>query len=193
MWLSSIIENTPPKWPTIPVCPQSWMLHRRMIWLPIFSFVHPSRCAWQIQSRSVCVPSLNFHLSHLLSLFGCLYFPSEMPEHFESEISQSFLICRRRSPLGCRLFYNKAGQRDITNALLRWIKAILAHINFHRFLIRVFPLEIHIENGLILLFVLLHIPGVNRECLIPGFFIDLRLVTSYIDFPFRYTSPVCAV
>ena len=87
----------------------------------------------------------------------------------------SFLICRRRSPLGCRLFYNKAGQRNITDALLRWIKAILAHINFHRFLIRVFPLEIHIENGLILLFILLHIPGVNRECLIPGFFIDLRL------------------
>ena len=89
--------------------------------------------------------------------------------------NHTFLICRRRSPLGCRLFYNKAGQCDVADALLRWIKAILTYINFHRFFIRVFPLEIHIENGLILFFILLHIPGINRKCLIPGFFIDLRL------------------
>ena len=87
----------------------------------------------------------------------------------------SFLICRRRSPLGCRLFYNKAGQSDVTNALLRWIKAILTYIDFYGFFVRIFSLKIHIENGLIFFFVLLHIPGVNSECLIPGFFIDLRL------------------
>ena len=45
-----------------------------------------------MQSRSVWVPSLNFHFSHLLSLFGCRYLPREMPEHLESEISQSSMI-----------------------------------------------------------------------------------------------------
>ena len=87
--LSSMIENTLPKCPTIPVCPQSWILHLLMIWEPIFSFVQPSSCAWQMQSRSVCVPSLYFHFSHLLSLFGCLFFPRDIPVHLECEISQS--------------------------------------------------------------------------------------------------------
>ena len=76
----------------MPVCPQSWILHRRTTWEPTFSFRQPSRQACMMQSRSVWVPSFSFRRSHLLSFSGWRYFPREMPLHLDSAISQSSMI-----------------------------------------------------------------------------------------------------
>ena len=41
MWLSSIVENTQPRWPTMPVWPQSWMVLRRTMCEPTCSRSQP--------------------------------------------------------------------------------------------------------------------------------------------------------
>ena len=76
----------------MPVWPQSWISQRRTMCPPIRSLVQPSRWAWQMQSRSVWVPSLYFQRSHLLSLLGWRYLPRLMPLHLLSNTSQSSMI-----------------------------------------------------------------------------------------------------
>ena len=55
IWLSSMTLNTPPIRPIIPPCSQWWILLRRIICPPMFSFNQPWYCPLQTASRSIWV------------------------------------------------------------------------------------------------------------------------------------------
>ena len=58
---------------------------------------------------------------------------------------------RRRSPGRCGLRHRKSGKCDIADAGLRREEAVAAHVDFHSLFVRVIPLEIRINHGLVAL------------------------------------------
>ena len=92
-----------------------------------------------MQSRSVWVPSLNFQVSHLLSLFGCLLFSQgnagafwivgyfavlNDPAFGPVRADHTFLIGGGRGPLGGGFGNGKAGQGNVAYTFFIRIEAV---------------------------------------------------------------------
>ena len=80
----------------------------------------------------------------------------------------SFLVSGWRSPLSGCLADLKAGKSNVADSLPGRIKTILSYADLYIFSVRIFLLEVGVKNCLIFFFILLSIPGVQREFRIPG-------------------------
>ncbi len=87
----------------------------------------------------------------------------------------ALLISSRRRPLRCGLLHRESGERDVVHVLLLRIEAVFADIDLDILLVRVRTLKIRVENGAIILLILLCVPCENGEVRVPGGLVDLGL------------------